>query len=48
MQTLTIKLTPETYVMCEKAAKRCGMSVTEWLAFLLADRVGHTSFGLNG
>lgn len=48
MQTLTIKLTPETYVMCEKAANRCGMSVTEWLVFLLSDRVGHTPFYRKG
>lgn len=44
MKTITVELSPETYVRCEKAAKRQGVSVAEWLIFLLADKVGHTSF----
>lgn len=44
MKTIKIQLTPETYVMCEKAAKRVGVSVAEWVAFLLAEKVGHTLF----
>ena len=44
MKTIIIQLSPETYVRCEKAAKRKGLSVEQWLSFLLADRVGHTQF----
>ena len=40
LQEITLDLTPEQYVMCEKAAKRCGMSVSEWLVFTLSDRLG--------
>ena len=48
MKTIKIQLTPETYVMCEKAAKRIGVSVAEWLTFLLSEKVGHTLFELAG
>ncbi len=48
MKTITIQLSPETYVLCEKAAKLRGISVRDWLLFLLADRVGHTHFDLVG
>ncbi len=48
METISIELTPEDFVRCEKAARRRGISVAEWLAFLLAERVGHTSFAREG
>jgi len=48
MKSIIVKLSPETYVLCEKAAKRRGMTVADWLVFLLTDGVGHTSFGLEG
>lgn len=43
MQTIIEKMSPETYVLCEKAAKAAGKkSVEEWVEFLIAERVGHT------
>lgn len=34
----------ETYVLCEKAASASGKkTVDEWIAFLIAEKVGHTS-----
>ena len=46
MKSLKHLLTPETYVMCEKAAKAAGKnSVEEWLDFLIDEKVGHTQFG---
>lgn len=48
MKTFTVELNPETYVLCEKAAKRLGMTVDQWLVFLLTDKVGHTSFACIG
>lgn len=43
MQTIIEKMSPETYVLCEKAAKAAGKkTVEEWVAFLIAERVGHT------
>lgn len=45
MKTLKHELDPETYVLCEKAAKAAGKnSVEEWLDSLIAERVGHTQF----
>jgi len=45
MKTINHEFDIETYVLMEKAAKRAGKnSVEEWLNFLLAERVGHTSF----
>lgn len=47
MKTLMYKLDAETYALCEKAAKAAGKTVEEWLAFLIAERVGHTPFCRN-
>jgi hypothetical protein len=45
MSTLKHMLDPETYVLCEKAAKAAGKkTVEEWLGFLLAEKVGNTQF----
>lgn len=45
MKTLIHKLDPETYVLCEKAAKAAGKkSVEEWISFLISEKVGHTPF----
>jgi hypothetical protein len=45
MGTINHELDPETYVLCEKAAKAAGKkTVEEWLSFLISERVGNTSF----
>lgn len=44
MSTLKHKIDPETYVLCEKAAKAAGKTVEEWLDFLISEKVGHTQF----
>ena len=45
MNTINHILDPETYVLCEKAAKAAGKkTVEEWLSFLISERVGNTSF----
>ena len=44
MKTLIHKLDPETYALCEKAAKAAGKkTVEEWINFLIAEKVGHTA-----
>jgi len=49
MKTIIHKLDPETYVLCEKAAKAAGKkSVEEWINFLIAEKVGHTPFAAMG
>lgn len=49
MQTIIEEMSPETYVLCEKAAKAAGKkTVEEWVAFLIANRVGHTSLARKG
>lgn len=49
MKTIIHKLDPETYALCEKAAKAAGKkSVEEWLNFLIAERVGNTPFATKG
>lgn len=44
MKTVVIKMSAEDYVLCEKVAQKAGVTVEKWLSFLLADKVGHTSF----
>ena len=45
MKTVTIEFDVETYVQCEKAAHANGFETAEaWVAFLVAEKVGHTSF----
>lgn len=49
MKTIIHELDPETYALCEKAAKAAGKkSVAEWINFLIAEKVGHTQFCRNG
>ena len=44
MKTIKAELDAETYVRCEKVARSRGFStVEEWLSFLVAEKVGHTS-----
>ena len=44
MKTIKAELDVETYVRCEKAARAKGFpSVEDWLSFLIAEKVGHTS-----
>lgn len=45
MRTWIVKISAEDYVLCEKAAKKDGLSVNEWISFLLSKKVVHTSFG---
>ncbi len=45
MRTIKHQIDPETYVLCEKAAKAAGKNtVEEWLDFLISEKVGHTQF----
>jgi hypothetical protein len=44
MKPISVLLDPETLVLCEKAAAACGKTVAEWISFLIAQGVGHTSF----
>ena len=45
MKTIKTELDVETYVRCEKVAHARGFSsVEEWLAFLITEKVWHTSF----
>ena len=48
MKTFKVELSIEDFVLCEKMAKLNGVSVSEWLSFLLGEKVGHTSFARNG
>jgi hypothetical protein len=43
--TITHKIDPETYVLCEKAARADGKkTVEEWLEFIISEKVGNTQF----
>ena len=49
MQTIIEEMSPETYVLCEKAAKAAGKETAEeWVEILIANQVGHTSLARIG
>lgn len=42
-EDITLELSPEDYVLAEKAAAKAGFkSVEDWLSSFVAEKVGHT------